>query len=57
MSELWIPLVGIVFGCGLVVTIVIFALNHKLHETRMRIEIEMQQMEMAYQRARASLSR
>ncbi len=57
MSEVWIPIIGTVFGCSFVVAIVALAHHSKVQETRMRIETEIQQMEMAYQRARQSLSR
>jgi hypothetical protein len=57
MSGEWIPIVGTVSGCAFVVAMVALGNYRKLEDARMRIEAEIQQMEMAYQRARESFSR
>lgn len=57
MPGVWIPIVAIVGGCGIAAVIVIAGNLHKIQQARMRIEAEIQQMDMAYQRARESFSR
>jgi len=57
MSGEWIPIAAIVFGCGLAGVLVVAAGLHKVQDARMRIEAEIQKMDMAYQRARQSFSR
>lgn len=53
MSE-WIPIIGEVVGCAMVAAIVAVVLHFRLEETRMRVEAEIRQMDMAYQHARES---
>ncbi len=48
-----IPIVATVAGCALVVAIVALALHSRLQQVRMRVETEIRQMDLAYQRARA----
>lgn len=57
MSPIWIPIIGTIAGCSFVVAIVALVHHNKVQEARMRVETELQQMEMAYQRACQSLSR
>ncbi len=57
MDPLMIPIYGTVLGSAMVVVIVFLVFNHKVEEMRMRVETEIQQMEMAYQRARQSLGK
>lgn len=57
MSETWIPIIAVLAGCAFVVVSVALAQHNKVQQARMRIEAEIRQMEMAYQRARESFSR
>lgn len=57
MSEVWIPIIGTVAGTGMIVAIVGLVMYTRYNETRARVETEIMQMDMAYQRARESLSR
>ncbi len=57
MSPFLIPIVAIVSAYVMVVVVVIVTQNGKVQRRRAEIDAELQQMEMAYQRARHSLSR
>ncbi len=57
MDVFWIPIVAIVAGSVMVVGVLAVVLHHRLEETRMQIETEIQRMDLAYQRARESFSR
>ena len=57
MSVFLIPIVSILFGCGLACALVALGQSHKVTRRRMEIDAEIQQMEMAYKRARQSFSR
>ncbi len=57
MSVVWIPIIGTVVGTGMVVAIVGLVMSSRHNEVRARAETEIMQMDMAYQRARESLSR
>lgn len=57
MDAIWIPIIGTVGGCAMVVVIVALALHFRLEQLRMRVEAEIRQMDLAYQRARESFKR
>ncbi len=57
MSPFLIPIVAIVGTFSMVIVVVIVTQMGKVSKRKMEIEAELQQMEMAYQRARQSLSR
>jgi multisubunit Na+/H+ antiporter MnhB subunit len=57
MDPTWIPIIGTVGGCAIAVVIVALVLHFRLEEVRMRVETEMRQMDLAYQRALESLRR
>lgn len=57
MEVYFIPIVGEVFGTLLVAGVVATVLHFRLQEARSRIEAEIQQLDLAYQRARESLHR
>ncbi len=52
MDPLWIPVLGAGLGPLLLIAIVALATHYRLGEARLRIEAEIQRMEMAYQHAR-----
>jgi hypothetical protein len=57
MDPTWIPSIGPVGGCAVAVVIVALVLHFRREEIRMRVETEMRQMDLAYQRALESLRR
>jgi hypothetical protein len=57
MDETCIPIVGMLAGHAMVVAIVAMASYRRTDQVKMRVDTEIRKMDLAYQRAKESLSR